>query len=207
MPNLSHSPALPRIYLIRHGETEWARLGRHTGKTDLPLLPQGETDARQVGRRLSPLSFQHVWSSPRQRARRTCELAGLGARMEIEADLQEWDYGDYEGQTADEIRALRPSWNIYRDGCPNGESAETIRARADRMVQRLSSLSGTVALFSHGHFLRILTTRWLNWPIEHAQNFLLSTASLSILDYNHGLRTRPVIALWNDVGQTNAESP
>jgi broad specificity phosphatase PhoE len=192
--------SLPRIYLVRHGETEWSHLGKHTGKTDLPLLPHGEADALKVGPRLAKLSFAQVWSSPRLRARRTCELAGLGAAMKIEEDLQEWDYGAYEGMTADEIRATHPGWHIYRDGCPEGESAAAITARADRLVEKLASCHGSIAVFSHGHFLRILTARWLHWPIENAQNLLLSTASLSILEFNHGLRSRPVISLWNDIG-------
>lgn len=207
MANTSAPSPLPRIYLVRHGETEWSRLGRHTGKTDLTLLPQGEADAQRVGQRLATIAFSRVLCSPRRRARRTCELAGLADRMEEESDLQEWDYGAYEGQTADEIRAQRPDWNIYRDGCPSGESAEAITARADRLVRQLATLSGNVALFSHGHFLRILTARWLDWPIQHAQNLLLGTASLSILEFNHGLRSRPVISLWNDTGVPAAPPP
>lgn len=189
---------LPRIFLIRHGETEWSQLGKHTGTTDLPLLPRGETDARNVRPRLEKIAFSHVFCSPRQRARQTCQLAGLGDRAAIEQDLAEWDYGDYEGQTSTEILAHRPTWSIYRDGCPGGESAEQVTARADRLCARLGQLSGNVAIFSHGHFLRILTTRWVNWPIENAQNFLLSTASLSVLAFNHNTRSRPVIAIWNE---------
>ena len=193
------SVTLPRIHLIRHGETEWARLGKHTGLTDIPLIPSGESDARALQPRLSRTTFTHVFTSPRQRAGRTCELAGYSARAEIYDDISEWNYGDYEGKTADEISAARPGWSIYRDGCPGGESAEAITARADRVVKRLSGLTGDVAVFSHGHFLRILTTRWVGWPIGLAQNLLLSTASISILAYNHGRADRPVIALWNEV--------
>lgn len=194
------SPSLPRIYLIRHGETEWARLGRHTSVTDLPLLPAGEHDARGLGLRLRGIPFAQVLTSPRIRARRTCELAGFGAGAQIEPDLAEWNYGDYEGKTAEEIALQRPGWNIYRDGCPNGESPEQISARADRLIARLSELSGDVAVFSHGHFLRIFTARWVGWPLSHAQMLLLSTASLGILAFNHEKRSRPVIALWNELG-------
>lgn len=198
--------ALPRIYLIRHGETEWSRLGKHTGKTDLPLLPQGEADAKRVGPRLAKVGFSEIISSPRQRARRTCALAGFGAHVSIDEDVAEWDYGAYESLTADEILLKRPDWSIYRDGCPEGESAEQIIARADRVVTRLKSLHGNVAVFSHGHFLRILTARWLNWPIVNAQNLLLSTASISELAFNHNRIDRPVIALWNEVGEEAAGS-
>lgn len=191
---------LPRIYLIRHGETEWARLGRHTSETDIPLLPCGESDARELGARLQGKMFSHVLTSPRLRARRTCELAGLSAHARVEPDLSEWRYGDYEGKTATEIAALRPGWSIYRDGCPNGESAEAVTARADRLVSRLRSLTGDVAVFSHGHFLRILAARWVGWPIAHAHQLLLSTASLSILAFNHERADRPIIALWNELG-------
>lgn len=195
----SPSTSLPRITLIRHGETEWSRLGKHTGKTDIPLIVSGETDARALAPRLSETEFAHVFTSPRQRARRTCDLAGYSARAEVYEDVSEWDYGDYEGKTADEIVALRPGWSIYRDGCPGGESAEAITARADRVVLRLRGLTGNVALFSHGHFLRILTARWAHWPIGHAQNLLLNTASISVLAFNHARVDRPVIALWNEV--------
>lgn len=193
------SAALPRIYLIRHGETEWSQAGKHTGKTDLPLLPRGEADARAAGQRLAGLNFSHVFTSPRLRARHTCELAGLSKEAVIAEDLQEWDYGDYEGLTQSEIRTKVPGWDVYRDGCPGGESPAEITARADRMVARLAALSGNVAVFSHGHYLRILTTRWVGWPIQHAQNLLISTASLGILEFNHNSRTRPVIGLWNAV--------
>ena len=195
---MNHDAALARVYLVRHGETEWSRLGKHTGKTDLSLLPQGEVDAQRVRPRLEKLALSQVICSPRIRARRTCELAGLAAAAVIDDDVQEWDYGAYEGLTAEEIGARRPGWSIYRDGCPDGESAEHITARADRVVARLRDAKGDVAVFSHGHFLRILTARWLNWPIGHAQNLLLSTASISILGFNHNRRDRPVIALWNE---------
>lgn len=204
MPN---SASLPRIYIIRHGETEWARLGRHTSHTDVSLLPSGENDARGLGIRLSSLSFAQVLSSPRVRARRTCELAGLSAGVQIDPDLAEWNYGDYEGKTSDEIAALRPEWNIYRDGCPNGESPEQVSARADRLAARLGQLSGNIAVFSHGHFLRIFTARWVGWPIANAQMLLLSTASLGLLAFNHEKRSRPVIALWNELGPRGPGGP
>ena len=197
---MAPSNPLPRIYLIRHGETEWARLGRHTSETDLPLLPIGESDARALGVRLRETTFSHVLTSPRLRARRTCELADLAANAQVESDLSEWKYGDYEGKNTAEISALRPGWNIYRDGCPNGESPDEVSLRADRAIARLRVLTGNVALFSHGHFLRILTARWVAWPIAHAQSLLLNTGSLGILAFNLQQLERPVIELWNDRG-------
>ena len=189
---------LPRIYIIRHGETAWSLSGQHTGRTDLPLTPAGEAEARTLARRLSGLVFGRVYSSPRLRACETCELAGLGSQIEIESDLAEWDYGDYEGLRADEIRAARPDWNIYRDGCPNGESPDQIAARADRLITRLRTLPGTIALFSHGHFSRVLTVRWVNLPVTAAGAFIIHTASVGLLTYEQS-RSRPGIGLWNSV--------
>jgi broad specificity phosphatase PhoE len=188
---------LPRIYLIRHGQTEWSLSGRHTSRTDIPLTAQGEDAARELGHCLRDIQFARVLTSPRQRARRTCELAGLGPAAEIEPDLAEWDYGDYEGQLSADILQARPDWNLFRDGCPNGETPAQVSARADRLILRLRSLAGNVALFSHGHFGRVLAARWIGLPVGEAQRFLLDTTSFGILDYEHHHIESPVIALWN----------
>ncbi len=188
---------LTRIYLIRHGETEWSRSGQHTGLTDIPLTAHGESQARELGQRLRDISFTRVFTSPRQRARRTCELAGLGSGVEIEPDLQEWDYGDYEGQRSMDIRDRQPNWNLFRDGCPNGESPSQISERADGVIARLRALEGNIAIFSHGHFGRVLAARWMGLPGAQAQHLLLSTASLSLLGYEHNRVEEPAIMLWN----------
>ena len=192
------SETLPVVYLARHGETAWSLTGQHTGLTDLPLTPNGERNARRLGQRLNGLVFARVFASPLQRAARTCELAGLGAVSETDPDLVEWDYGQYEGKRTDEILAIRPDWDLFRDGCPGGESPADVAARADRVVQRLRAIAGDVILFSSGHFIRVLTARWLAVePKSAGRYFLLSTASLSALGYEHKL-SQPVIRLWND---------
>jgi len=188
---------LARIYVIRHGETEWSRSGQHTGLTDIPLTAHGEDGAQELGQRLRNISFARVFTSPRQRARRTCELAGLAPVAEIEPDLAEWDYGDYEGQRSVDIHKARPDWNLFRDGCPSGESPAQVSDRADRFIARLRALEGNVALFSHGHFGRVLAARWIGSLVSQAQHLLLSTASISILSYEHNHADEPVIALWN----------
>jgi len=193
---------LPRIYLIRHGETEWSLSGKHTGHTDIPLTARGEDQARELGQRLRDIQFARVLTSPRQRARRTCELAGWGVVTEFEMDLAEWDYGDYEGQRSVDIRKARPDWNLFRDGCPHGEMTAQISERADRLIARLSKLDGNVALFSHGHFGRVLAARWIGLPASEAQHFLLDTASLSVLGYQHNRVESPAIVLWNSVSAT-----
>ncbi|MCG3148249.1 MAG: Acid phosphatase [Verrucomicrobiae bacterium] len=190
---------LPRLYLIRHGETAWSLSGQHTGRTDIPLNEQGEEDARELRERLRAVRFSRGFTSPRQRARRTCELAGLDAVAEVDPDLAEWDYGDYEGQRSVDIRVVRPDWNLFRDGCPHGESPSQASERADRVITRLSALEGNIAIFSHGHFGRVLAARWIGLPVSQAQHFLLSTASLSILGFEHSLAEGPVIVLWNSV--------
>jgi probable phosphoglycerate mutase len=190
-----------QIFLIRHGETAWSKSGQHTSRTDLPLNEQGEQEARTLVERLGATKFSRVLTSPRQRARRTCELAGLGSMVEIEPDLAEWDYGDYEGLRTAEILKSRPYWNLFRDGCPHGEMPAEISNRADRLISRLQALEGNVALFSHGHFGRVLAARWIGLPVNEAQRFLLSTASLSILGYEHNNVGEPVIALWNTVAE------
>jgi broad specificity phosphatase PhoE len=188
-----------QIFLIRHGETAWSKSGQHTSQTDLPLNEQGELEARTLVGWLREIKFSRVLTSPRQRARRTCELAGLDSAAEIEPDLAEWDYGDYEGLRTSEILKSQPDWNLFRDGCPHGEMPGEISKRADRLIARLLALEGNIALFSHGHFGRVLAARWIGLPVNEAQRFLLSTASLSILGYEHNSVAEPVIALWNAV--------
>ena len=189
---------LPMIYLARHGETAWSLTGQHTGRTDLPLTESGERNAQRLRDRLSGLTFDKVFTSPLQRARRTCELAGFGSVAEIVQELVEWDYGDYEGRRSVEIHAERPDWQLFRDGCPGGESPEQVAARADSVVDLVRTVSGNVLLFSSGHFLRMLAVRWSRVePIVNARAFMLDTASLSALGYEKNL-SQPVIRLWND---------
>jgi probable phosphoglycerate mutase len=192
------SEALPIVYLARHGETAWSLTGQHTGLTDLPLTERGERNASRLQQRLKGLTFAKVFTSPLQRARRTCELAGFGTVAEIDRDLLEWAYGEYEGRRTAEIRAERPDWQLFRDGCPGGESPAQVAARADRAVSRLRAAQGDVLLFYSGHFLRVLAVRWLGLELTaQARSFLLSTASLSALGYEGNL-SRPVIQLWNE---------
>jgi broad specificity phosphatase PhoE len=191
------SEMLAIIYLARHGETAWSLSGQHTGLTDLPLTERGERNARQLGHRLSGLPFAKVFTSPLQRAVRTCELAGFPAIAEVDRDLLEWNYGDYEGRRTAEIYVERPDWQLFRDGCPGGESPTQVGARADRVVRRLRAIQGDVLLFSSGHFLRVLAARWLGLEPAAGRFFLLSTASVSVLSYEHNL-SEPVIRLWND---------
>jgi probable phosphoglycerate mutase len=192
------SETLPVIYLARHGETAWSLTGQHTGLTDLPLTGRGERNARRLGDRLRGLTFAKVFTSPLQRAERTCELAGFRTGAGVDPDLVEWNYGQYEGRTSTEILAERPDWQLFRDGCPGGETPDQVGARADRVVSRLRAVPGNVLVFSSGHFLRVLAARWLGLETGWAGcYFLLSTASLSAVGYEQNL-TRPVIRLWND---------
>jgi probable phosphoglycerate mutase len=191
------SQPLPVIYLARHGETAWSLSGQHTGLTDIPLTERGERNARLLGERLKGMTFAHVFTSPLQRARRTCELAGFGALAKVDPNLVEWDYGAYEGKTSAEIRKERPDWQLFRDGCPAGETLERIGTRADGVIARLRALDKDVLLFSSGHFLRVLAARWCGLDVSAGRLFLLSTASLSILGYEHN-RAEPAIRLWND---------
>ncbi len=188
---------LAHIYLVRHGETEWSRSGQHTSRSEIPLTARGEARAQALGQRLRHIPFARMLTSPRQRAQRTCVLAGLGAAAEIEPDLAEWDYGDYEGRRSPDILRVRPEWNLFRDGCPHGETPAQVSDRADRLIVRLRSQAGNVALFSHGHFGRVLAARWIGLPVIEGQRFLLDTASLSILGFEHNRPESPVIALWN----------
>jgi probable phosphoglycerate mutase len=192
------SEHFPVVYVARHGETAWSLTGQHTGRTDLPLTPNGERNARRLGDRLKGLTFAKVFTSPLQRASRTCELAGFGAGAETDPDLLEWDYGQYEGLRSSEIHKVRPDWELFRDGCPGGETPEQVGERADHVVSRIRRVEGNVLLFSSGHFIRVLASRWLGLgPGSSGKYFALSTASLSALSYEHNL-SQPVIQLWND---------
>ncbi|WNJ93524.1 histidine phosphatase family protein [Bosea sp. 685] len=197
-------PTLPRLYLIRHGETEWSRSGRHTGRTDLPLTEQGTVMARRLRPYLANTPFELVLTSPLLRARDTCMLAGLGEQARISADLSEWDYGDYEGRSSDDICKEAPGWNIFRDGCPNGETPAQVAERADRLIAGILALEGNIALFSHGHFGCALAVRWIGLAILEGQHFALDPASVSVLGPKPGHPQIPVIAKWN-AGPLQAE--
>jgi len=192
----------PFLWLVRHAETEWSRDGRHTGRTDLPLTPDGERMARDLVPVIAGRRFARVWSSPRRRATHTCELLGLAASMEIDPDLAEWDYGDYEGRTSAQIKQERPGWDLWRDGCPNGETLAQVSMRAQRVVERAAAVMldaapapiRDVALFSHGHFLRALVAAWLELPPSRGRSFGLHADSISILGFEHGNR---VIWSWD----------
>ena len=192
------STPLPDVYLVRHGETEWSLSGQHTGLTDLPLTAGGEEQARRLRDRLKPISFAKVFSSPLQRATRTAELSGYGAIAELDRDLTEWNYGDYEGKKRDWILADRPGWLIFRDGCPNGESPADVGIRADRVISRICRVDGNVLVFSSGHILRVLMARWLGLEPSGGRYFKLGTATLSILSYDHNNRGEPVLRLLNE---------
>jgi broad specificity phosphatase PhoE len=191
------SQKLPEVYIARHGNTAWTFSGQHTGLTDLPLTPDGERNARRLGERMKGMTFAKVFSSPLQRAVRTCELSGYGAGAEIDPDLVEWNYGEYEGLTSAQILEKRPDWDLFRDGCPGGESPQQIGERADRVVKRVRSISGDVLLFSSGHFSRVFAAQWLGLGPGGGRYFLLNPASLSALSYEHNL-SHPAVQLWND---------
>lgn len=188
---------LPTIYLVRHGETAWTITGQHTGRTDLPLTTRGENEARMLRTRLEGRMFASIFTSPLRRALRTCELAGFEGIANIDPDLLEWDYGAYEGLRRIEIITRQPSWELFRHGCPGGESPADVGARADRVVKRIRSLVGDVLLFSSAHFLRVLATRWIGLEPINGRSFLLNTASLSQLGYEHSLDSA-AIKQWND---------
>ena len=186
-----------RLFLIRHGETAWSITGQHTGLTDIALTAHGEEEARALAPHLRTVQFTRILTSPLRRARQTCELAGFGAAAAIEPDLVEWNYGDYEGKRTVDIQEERPGWNVWRDGCPHGETTANISDRADRLISRLRALSGSVALFSHGQFGSALAARWIGLAVLEAQHFALGPASISVLAHEAGHSTVPVIALWN----------
>jgi probable phosphoglycerate mutase len=186
-----------RLYLIRHGETAWSLSGQHTGCTDIALTSHGEEEALALAPWLRDISFNRVLTSPRLRARTTCDLAGLGKEAEIEPELSEWDYGDYEGLRSAEIRLTRPGWTVFRDGCPNGESPAAIANRADALITRLAAMAGNVALFSHGQFGAVLAARWIGLKVIEAQHLLLAPATLSILGNKPSHPDMRMISLWN----------
>jgi probable phosphoglycerate mutase len=183
-----------KIYLVRHGETQWSLSGQHTGVSDIPLTDNGRMAARLLKTVLAGESFTLVLTSPLQRARETCELAGLGERAIIEPELVEWKYGDYEGLTTPQIRLTRPGWSVFRDGCPGGETPEEVAARADRVLAKVRAAQGNVALFAHGHIFRVLAARWINLPAGYGEHFLLDTATLNVLGY---YRDSPALKIWN----------
>jgi broad specificity phosphatase PhoE len=194
------SEPLPVVYLARHGETAWSLSGQHTGRTDLPLTARGEQQAGVLGQRLRGASFVKAFTSLSQRARRTAELAGFGGLAEIDPDLAEWDYGQYEGRRTADILAERPGWFLFRDGAPGGETPDQVAARADRVIQRIRAIGGKVVIFSSAHILRVLAARWLGLDAAGGRYFVLGTSSLSILGYEHNL-AEPVIRLWNETHQ------
>lgn len=188
---------LPQVWLARHGETAWSLSGQHTGRTDLPLTPRGEHNAALLGKRLRGRTFEAVFTSPLQRARRTCEIAGFGDVAIVEPDLVEWNYGEYEGLTSKQILERNPNWDLFRDGCPGGESVAQIAARADRVIAKVRAVSGDVLAFGSGHILRVIAARWLGVDASHGRYLALDTATVSTLGYLHG-PDDPVIRLWND---------
>ncbi len=190
-----------RIYLIRHGETEWSASGQHTGLTDIPLTDAGVKQAKALHKRLNDHTFDHILTSPLKRAHDTCNICGYGDKAEISDDLLEWNYGDYEGITTNEIHKTNPKWNVFTHGGPNGETVEDVQKRADHLIEKLLRFDGEIALFSSGHFSRALTVRYLQLPLTHGQHFSLSTASLSILGYE---RKTPALILWNDTSHIHA---
>ncbi|HUK34621.1 MAG TPA: histidine phosphatase family protein [Vicinamibacterales bacterium] len=205
---------MPAIVVIRHGETSWSKSHRHTGRTDLPLTPEGESQVRQLRRRLAalwPAPFAHVWTSPLRRASDTCALTGFVGTCRIEPNLREWDCGEYEGRTLAEIQAQRPAWNLFRDGCPGGESPEQVGARVDALIEDLRLMDGPIALFSHGHLLCALAARWIGLTVSDGAHFRLDTASFGVLDVEHNSPAEPSIATWNisgtDGSQSHAQAP
>jgi probable phosphoglycerate mutase len=197
---------MPAVVVIRRGETEWSRTHRHTGRADLPLTPEGEAQVRQLRRRLALLPvapFAHVWTSPLRRASDTCALAGFVDVCRVEPNLREWDCGDYEGLTLAEVQAQRPGWNLFRDGCPGGESPGQIAERVDALIADLRRLDGSAALFSHGHLLCALAARWIGLSVGGGARFRLDAAAFGILDVEHNSATEPSIAAWN-VGDCGA---
>ncbi len=183
-----------RVYLLRHGETEWSRSGKHTSVTDVPLTENGRMAARRLQPILAKEVFALVLTSPLQRARETCELAGLGEPAMIEPDLVEWNYGQYEGLTTKQIQLARPGWSLFRDGCPGGEIPEEVGTRADRVIAKVRKIEGNVALFAHGHIFRVLAARWIHLPANYGEHFLLDTATLNVLGYYYD---SPALKIWN----------
>jgi probable phosphoglycerate mutase len=190
---------LPRLFLARHGDTAWTDSRQRTGRTDLALNERGEERARQLGERLRDFSFDRVFTSPLQRASRTCALAGFGAAAVLDPDLVEWDYGRYEGRLTKDILQERPGWEMFRDGCPDGESPEDVAARADRFIGRVRSIEGTVLAFSSAHIIRMIAARWLRLPPSAGRFFFCRPASVGVLGFEHNSCDEPIIGLWNYV--------
>ena len=192
---------MPRLFLARHGDTAWTDSRQRTGRTDLPLNPSGEDRARELGGRLRRFTFASVYTSPLRRASRTCELAGFGAEVRVDPDLVEWDYGRYEGSLTKEILKRQPGWELFRDGCPEGESPEDVAARADRFIAQVRRIEGDVLAFSSGHLIRMLAARWLGLPAGAGRFFFCRTASVGVLGYEHRNRDEPLLVLWNHVAR------
>jgi probable phosphoglycerate mutase len=193
--------ALPRLFLARHGDTAWTDSHQHTGRTDLPLNERGEAHARQLGERLQHFSFSRVFTSPLQRASKTCALAGFGAGAEVNRDLIEWDYGSFEGKVTSDVLKERPGWELYRDGCPDGETPGDVAARADRFLARVHGITGDVLAFSSGHIIRLIAARWLGQSPADGRVFFCDPASVGVLGFEHNDRNQPVIRRWNFVSQ------
>ena len=183
-----------KVVLIRHGETEWALAGRHTSFTDLPLTEKGREEAGLLQRALKGWQFKQVFSSPLKRARETCELAGVADGVIVDPDLSEWNYGRFEGLTTDQIQKEMPDWDLFEQGCPEGDSPAMVAARVDRVIQKVRAIDGDVAVFSHGHLSRVFATRWINLPVEDSHMFVLDTATLNVLGAYHDA---PAIVIWN----------
>jgi probable phosphoglycerate mutase len=192
---------LPKLYLARHGDTDWTDSQQHTGRTDLPLNARGEEHARQLGERLRRFSFSRVFTSPLQRASKTCELAGFGAGVEIDFDLIEWDYGRFEGKRTSDILKERPGWELYRDGSDGGESPQDVAARADRFIARVHRVGGDVLAFSSGHIIRMIAARWNGLAPSAGRVFFCRPASVGVLGFEHSSRDQPIIRLWNYVSE------
>jgi broad specificity phosphatase PhoE len=195
------SSALPKLYLARHGDTAWTDSHQHTGRTDLPLNERGEEHARQLGERLRGFCFVRVFTSPLQRASRTCELAGFGVGAEVNPDLTEWDYGRFEGKRTSDILKEWPGWELYRDGSPGGESPEEVAVRADRFIKRVHGIDGDVLAFSSGHIIRMIAARWHGLAPAFGRLFFCRPASVGVLGFEHDSRDEPVIRLWNYVSE------
>lgn len=193
------------VYIVRHGETAWSLSGQHTGLTDLPLTERGEANARRLRTRLAGVNFAKVFRSPLKRTTRTCELAGFGAVAEADPNLVEWNYGDYEGLRSAEIHQKRPDWQLFRDGCPGGETPEQVAMRADKVLRRVRACDGNALIFSSGHFLRMLSMRWLGLEAVAGRFFALDAASVSVLGADQG-GAQPLIQLWNDTRHLDVKS-
>ena len=191
---------LPKLYLVRHGDTDWTESHKHTGRTDIPLNKTGEQNARQLAEILPPI-FAHIFTSPLKRAAKTCELAGFAANAEISLDLLEWDYGLYEGKLTTDIDKTRPGWELFRDGCPGGETPGDVAARADRFIARVQDLGGDVLAFSSGHIIRMIAARWCGLSPAAGRLFFCHPASVGVLGFEHDRRDQPILRLWNYVSE------